>query len=78
MMLENYLWVINIEKFIKNPSIIKHMNYKSLAAWTLLGFLTLGTLGCKSKDTLESKLPTAAFTRTIADYQYQFQGNTVT
>lgn len=54
------------------------MNYKSLAAWTLLGFLTLGTLGYKSKDNLDSKLSLTPFTRTIANHNYRFQGNTVT
>ncbi|MDO8655822.1 MAG: metallophosphoesterase, partial [Nanoarchaeota archaeon] len=54
------------------------MNYKSLAALTFFGFLTGGMFGCKSKDTLESKVPSVPFTRTIAGHDYRFEGNKVT
>ena len=54
------------------------MNMKGLVSWGLIGALALGSIGCKSRNDLETKVKTAPIIRTINHKDYLFEGNKVT
>jgi Icc-related predicted phosphoesterase len=52
---------------------------RKLIPWSIIGALALGGVGCKDKDSLESKVQdTTPVVRTINGQDYRFEGNKVT